>query len=154
MSLAYRNAVDSAGVDLGDVDRFATALSRTGPALLDRVFTAEERATVRDVIALTAVFSAKESVVKALGGMPPGGRYADLHVGPVSTGEPRPVRLAGALARVAAEREISLVAGRGDAATHGVVLTWALAVPVGPVAAPARPASTQVSTAVHVGVDS
>lgn len=58
------------GVDLVEVDRLRTALART-PALIDRIFTPDERAyarAARDPAERFAVrFAAKEAAMKALG---------------------------------------------------------------------------------------
>src|SRR5436190_5549674 len=77
--------VRAAGVDLVDVARFRRAVERSGEPFVRRVFAEQERAAVstdadRRVVELAAMFGVKESVVKAIGGMPLGGSYADIRV--------------------------------------------------------------------------
>lgn len=58
------------GIDLVDVERFRTSLTRT-PSLVDRLFTTDERAyaeAARDpVLRYAARFAAKEALMKSLG---------------------------------------------------------------------------------------
>jgi hypothetical protein len=146
----HGRAVHAAGVDLGDVNRLHAAIDRSGPALVRRLFDADERAAVRggdDEAGTAALFGIKESVVKVVGGMPAGGRYRDIQIdlsglggsgGLDATGQPvptgtsipaqTPVRLGGELARWADEHGVEVTAG-GTPFVDGLVLAWALAVP-------------------------
>ncbi len=73
------------GIDVVDLERFATTLART-PRLADRLFTAEERR--RRLPSLAARFAAKEAVAKALGA--PGAlAWHDAEVVAESSGQPR-----------------------------------------------------------------
>ena len=123
--------VCSAGVDLVDVARFRRAVDRSGEPLVRRVFTEPERAAVstdpdRRVVELAALFGVKESVVKAIGGMPRGGRYSDIQVEVGAGGSPQAVRLAGQLARWANGHRVELLAGSAPAGDE-LLLAWALA---------------------------
>lgn len=118
-----------AGVDLGDAARLGLAVRRSGDGLARRVLTAAEFAELDAgprVGQLTTAFSVKESVVKVLGGMPRGGRYRDVAVGPPGPGGVRRVELRGEFDRWATRRRARLVAGAVPLAPH-LVLTWALA---------------------------
>jgi holo-[acyl-carrier protein] synthase len=59
------------GLDLIEVERFETELSRRGPAILDDLFTARERAAIeawpRPARGFAAGFAVKEACFKALG---------------------------------------------------------------------------------------
>ncbi len=72
------------GVDLTDVGRIAAALQRTGPALVRRVCGPGERAVLDQLgpamlpWALALAFGLTEAVVKAAGGIPPGGLLTDV----------------------------------------------------------------------------
>jgi holo-[acyl-carrier protein] synthase len=70
-------AVVGIGVDMVDVARFGTVLSRT-PALLERLFTPAEQA-VTAVESRAVRFAAKEALAKVLGA-PPGLRWHDAEV--------------------------------------------------------------------------
>ncbi|WP_052305370.1 4'-phosphopantetheinyl transferase superfamily protein [uncultured Thermomonospora sp.] len=123
---------DSGGVDLADALRLGRAAERTGPAVLARALTERELCECRlagdRFITEAAIrFSIKESVVKALGGLPPGGRLRDIEVGPAA-GDAlhRRVRLHGPVReRAAARSGEELRAGAAEWAP-GLVLGWAI----------------------------
>jgi holo-[acyl-carrier protein] synthase len=124
--------VQSAGVDLVDVARFRRAVERSGEPFVRRVFAEQERAAVstdadRRVVELAALFGVKESVVKAIGGMPRGGSYADIRVEAGAAGSRRAIQLAGEFGRWATGRRVDFVAGSAPAG-DGMLLAWALAV--------------------------
>ena len=95
------------GIDVVDVPRFASSLSRT-PGMADRLFTAEEQSTEtghrRTDTSLAARFAAKEAVAKALGA-PRGMEWHDCVVVGDTDGRPW-LRLSGTVARRAAEQGI------------------------------------------------
>jgi holo-[acyl-carrier protein] synthase len=72
------------GIDVVDVERFGETLERT-PALLDRLFTDEERALPLN--SLAARFAAKEALAKALGA-PVGLQWQDATVRRGDDGRP------------------------------------------------------------------
>ncbi|MGW7006235.1 4'-phosphopantetheinyl transferase superfamily protein [Streptomyces sp. NPDC054933] len=134
------SAVHSAGVDLVDLDRWDRAVKRCGPRLLHRLFAdselaAAERAAADTVIAPTQVlgylFGVKESVVKAVGGLPPGSGFTDVRV-QLPAGDPTetswPVALDGELVEWARCRDVALVGGAAPLA-DGMALAWAVARP-------------------------
>jgi holo-[acyl-carrier protein] synthase len=97
----------SVGIDVVLVDRFVRAIERT-PLLVDRLFTAAERATFsgnpRSPESLAARFAAKEAVAKALGA--PGGlHWHDCEI--VTDPDGRPwLTVSGTVAAVSAERGV------------------------------------------------
>jgi holo-[acyl-carrier protein] synthase len=72
------------GIDVVDVERFGESLQRT-PALLERLFTVEERALPLN--SLAARFAAKEALAKALGA-PVGLQWQDATVRRGEDGRP------------------------------------------------------------------
>ncbi|WP_270886228.1 holo-ACP synthase [Pedococcus sp. 5OH_020] len=72
------------GIDVVDVERFGETLQRT-PALLDRLFTDEER--ILPLNSLAARFAAKEALAKALGA-PVGLQWQDATVRRGDDGRP------------------------------------------------------------------
>jgi holo-[acyl-carrier protein] synthase len=123
--------VHSAGVDLVDVARIRRAVIRSGEPFVRRVFGERERAAVsrdpdRRIAELAALFGVKESVVKAMGGMPLGGNYADICVEAAAGGSAWTVRLSGELARWARRHQVQVLAGSAPAG-EGMLLSWALA---------------------------
>lgn len=121
--------VRSSGIDLGDVLRFSQALERSGEAFACRVFSPTERSgsvagPACSPAELTAVFSIKESVVKAIGGMPPGGRYRDITVSAPRRDGCRHVALAGVLEEWAQSHGVDVLA-RESRVNADLVLTWA-----------------------------
>ena len=72
------------GIDVVDVERFGQALERT-PALLERLFTDEERSLPLN--SLAARFAAKEALAKALGA-PVGLQWQDATVRRGDDGRP------------------------------------------------------------------
>jgi len=84
------------GIDVVDVTRFGAALSRT-PRLLDRLFTAGERALPLNSQA--ARFAAKEALAKALGA-PSGMHWQDCEVVRGEDGRPHLVVMGTVQARV------------------------------------------------------
>ncbi len=93
------------GVDILNVHRMTEIVARRGEAFLRRVFTPDEIAYClrhRDPApSLSARFSAKEAVIKALGaGWQPGMRWTDIEVVRAPGGKPS-LRLHGATAQVA-----------------------------------------------------
>ncbi|MEZ0114392.1 holo-[acyl-carrier protein] synthase [Catenulispora sp. EB89] len=89
------------GIDVVDVERFATSLSRT-PALREKLFTPGERE--RGTASLAARFAAKEALAKALGA-PRGLRWHDAEVVTLPDGRPE-LRVTGTIAALAEERGI------------------------------------------------
>lgn len=129
--------IHSAGVDLVDLCRWDRAVERCGDALVQRYFTARERRTAQEwatddrpfAEVLGHLFGVKESVVKAVGGLPPTARLADICVGiPYDDGdrEPWTVRLSGPLARWAEAEQVEVV-GSSVRIEDGLVLSWAAA---------------------------
>ncbi|HYO84864.1 MAG TPA: holo-ACP synthase [Dermatophilaceae bacterium] len=92
------------GIDVVDVDRFETVLSRT-PALSGRLFAATERGL--PIASLAARFAAKEAVIKALGG-PVGLGWTELVVYRGEGGRPR-MELVGAARALADALGVSAV---------------------------------------------
>lgn len=117
--------VHHGGVDLVDGARLHRALGRYGERLRHRLFGAGDEIDPADADAVAGVFGIKESVVKAMGGLPRGGRLADIRVRPDGA-----VWLDGELAGWARERRMDLLGGYA-ALRPGVTLSWALAVPAG-----------------------
>ena len=72
------------GIDVVDIARFQAALKRT-PALMERLFTSEERHL--GIASLAARFAAKEALAKSLGA-PVGLHWTDAQV--VTDGHGRP----------------------------------------------------------------
>jgi len=121
----------SAGVDLVEVARIRRAILRSGEPFVRRVFGERERAAVsrepdERIVELAALFGVKESVVKAMGGMPLGGNYADICVDVPDSGSARAVRLTGELAHWARQHQVEVLAGSAPAG-DGMLLSWALA---------------------------
>lgn len=118
-------AAHSAGGDLADLDRGDLAVERCGQPLPHRVFSGSELAAAeRAAAVITPANGVKESVVKAVGGLPSGSGFADVRVHPPDgdpTATSRPVALGGGLADWTQQRQLDLV---GDACplTEGVAL--------------------------------
>lgn len=98
-------SVRGIGVDVLNVDRMSAIVARRGDAFLRRVFTPEEIAYCRrhqnPAPSLSARFSAKEAVIKALGmGWQHGMRWTDIEVVRAPGGKPSLV-LHGATAELA-----------------------------------------------------
>ena len=72
------------GIDVVDIERFKLTLERT-PALLERIFTPEERHL--GLASLAARFAAKEALAKSLGA-PVGLHWTDARVVTNSDGKP------------------------------------------------------------------
>ncbi|GAA1428035.1 hypothetical protein GCM10009616_06720 [Microlunatus lacustris] len=74
----------TAGVDLTDVQRIATALHRTGSSLVRRVCGPAEQVALAGLgpallpWGLAVSFGLTEAAVKAAGGIPPGSRFPDV----------------------------------------------------------------------------
>lgn len=129
--------IHSAGVDLVDLSRWERAVERCGDALAQRYFTARERRTAQEwatddrsyAEVLGHLFGVKESVVKAVGGLPPTGRLADICVGnPYDNRDPDvwTVRLSGPLACWADAEQVEVV-GSSVRIAGGLALSWAAA---------------------------
>ncbi|MDX6307787.1 MAG: holo-[acyl-carrier protein] synthase [Nocardioidaceae bacterium] len=86
------------GIDVVDVERFATTLERR-PALRERLFTATERE--RPLASLAARFAAKEALAKALGA-PSGMHWTDAEIRTDETGRPS-LTMSGTVARRATD---------------------------------------------------
>jgi holo-[acyl-carrier protein] synthase len=84
------------GIDVVDVDRFATSLVRT-PALKEKLFTPGERE--RGIASLAARFAAKEALAKSLGA-PRGLRWHDAEIVTLDDGRPE-LRVTGTVAALA-----------------------------------------------------
>ncbi|MEI5098195.1 4'-phosphopantetheinyl transferase superfamily protein [Streptomyces sp. PmtG] len=129
-------------MDLVDLHRWQLALTRSGESLARRYFTPRERHTARQLATpdrtfveiLGHCFGVKESVVKAVGGLPATARLADIQVEiPVDGHHERPwnVRLSGPLSDWAETERLDVV----GASTHlgsGMALAWAAAQDAGP----------------------
>ncbi|MBQ1121573.1 holo-ACP synthase [Streptomyces smyrnaeus] len=92
------------GIDVAEIDRFATSLART-PSMAERLFVDRElwlpSGERRGVASLAARFAAKEALAKALGA--PGGlRWTDAEVCTSDSGQPY-LRVRGTVAERAAE---------------------------------------------------
>lgn len=98
-------AVLGLGVDIVEIERMRTALSRR-PRLKERLFSEDERAYCdkrsRPEIHYALRFAAKEAVLKALGTGFAGMRFSDVEVSRETTGRPIP-RLSGRAAERAEE---------------------------------------------------
>jgi holo-[acyl-carrier protein] synthase len=92
------------GVDVVDLARFERAASRT-PALLERLFTAAERAL--PLRSLAGRFAAKEALIKAIGDST-GVRWHDMEVVSNELGNPSFV-LHNAVARIVRERGVDSI---------------------------------------------
>jgi holo-[acyl-carrier protein] synthase len=90
------------GVDIVDLDRFASSLDRT-PHLKERLFTEREREGA--LASLAAAFAAKEAIAKALGA-PAGLRWHDAEVRHDDSGRPY-LHTSGTVAETAAARGVS-----------------------------------------------
>jgi holo-[acyl-carrier protein] synthase len=126
----------TAGVDLLDVGRFELAQHRCGEWLERRVCSPAERDELPADHAerrhqFGCLFSIKESVLKAIGGIPSGGRFPDMTVSPPRRGQVSEVRLTGETARRAEQLGVRLVAGALPI-HDGLVLSWALALEENP----------------------
>ncbi|WP_110182879.1 holo-ACP synthase [Nocardioides solisilvae] len=97
-------AVIGVGIDVADVARFETSLSRT-PGLRERLFTPAEAS--RPPASLAARFAAKEALAKALGA-PVGMAWHDAEIVSEETGRPR-FDLRGTVAARAAELGVDRV---------------------------------------------
>lgn len=124
--------IASAGIDLVDTRRFALAVSRSGPGFVRRLFGPAERAalpsgsTAGGAEHLAAAFGLKESVVKLIGGLPPGASFSDIVTSPLTSGAVTRPSLGGVLAGWADQYDVDLVGGVkpvGD----GLVLAWTFA---------------------------
>lgn len=111
-----------AGVDLVDEDRLERALDRYGAPLRERLFGPDAAIGGADPAVAAGTFGIKESVVKAAGGLPPGGRLAAIQVQPDGT-----VQLEGALADWARAHRLEIVGGY-TRLRPGLTLSWVFAV--------------------------
>lgn len=84
LAVMATGAAHTCGFDLLDVPRWQRAVRRGGTALLQRITASGE--AMHDHSA--ARFALKECVVKAIGGMPPGGRFTDIAVTFDDDGQP------------------------------------------------------------------
>ncbi|MFO8143895.1 MAG: holo-ACP synthase [Dehalococcoidales bacterium] len=84
------------GIDIVEIGRIKSAISRLGDSFLGRVYTEAEVDSYRGRYAsLAARFAAKEAVIKALGGFY-GGAFKDIEVLSDLTGKPG-LKLYGAI---------------------------------------------------------
>lgn len=129
---AATHEVHSIGVDLVDAGHLAAVVERSGQRFHARVLSAQERARpgldpVGDVSGLGTYFGMKESVVKALGGLPRGGAYTDITIGvPEGSRGHRPVLLTGRIGAYQDELGLELFASSEPLDEH-LILSWAFA---------------------------
>jgi holo-[acyl-carrier protein] synthase len=97
------------GIDSVDIDRFGRVLARR-PAMVERLFTAGERAYAKrmknPIPTLAARFAVKEAVMKALGVGLGSFDWADVEITRLSSGAPE-LSVHGRAAVLAAERGVS-----------------------------------------------
>ena len=115
------------GTDLVDLDRFREAVERT-PGLIDRLFTAEERAYAErrhdPIERYAARFAAKEAVMKALGVGLGACEMSEIEVVRADSGAPD-IHLHGRAADLAAEKGVSewrLSLTHTDTAAHAIAI--------------------------------
>ncbi len=112
--------MSAVGLDLLEIDRLEAALERR-PRLAERLFTPDERAyaaaRTRPAQHLAARFCAKEAVAKAL--RLTAWSWQDIEV--VSADDGPRIRLAGALAGLGADIDVSLTHSRGVAGAVALV---------------------------------
>lgn len=119
------------GIDIVEVDRFATAIERHGDAFLNRIFTPAERAYCDAMkspsLHYAARFAAKEAASKALGtGIGGNASFLDLEVVAADNGAPS-LRCTGSAAEFLrrsgiCEIKISLTHDRTHAAANAVAI--------------------------------
>ena len=112
------------GIDLVEIDRIATVLSRT-PSVLGRLWTpAEQDHCAGRVSSLAARFAAKEAVAKALGTGVRGFAFLDIEVASDDLGRPSVVLHGGASAVAASAAvtrvHLSLTTSQTTAAAYAV----------------------------------
>ena len=93
------------GVDIAEIDRIESVITRTGKRFLERVYTAREVAYCdrhkNRFERYAARFAVKEAAMKALGtGWTHGVRWRDIEIANLPSGKPT-LKLAGAAAQVA-----------------------------------------------------
>ena len=97
------------GTDLVELDRFRQALTRT-PKIVDRLFTADERAYAElrndPTERYAARFAAKEAILKAMSAGIGECRFRDIEVVRAESGAPS-VRLHGKAAALASSRGVT-----------------------------------------------
>ena len=101
------------GVDLAEVDRIRSAISRYGRRFLDRIYTPAEIAYVERKVnrfeRYAGRFAAKEAGMKAIGtGWRHGVRWQDFEVANLPSGRPT-LKLHGQAARIADQLGVKLV---------------------------------------------
>src|SRR6187431_1669296 len=106
-------SIVAVGLDLARIDRFEKVHARHGDRLLERLFTAGERAycdrRASRMASYTGRFAVKEAVMKALGtGWAAGVSWREIEVVRESGSAPKLV-LHGSTARIARERGIATI---------------------------------------------
>ena len=101
------------GVDLAEVDRIRSAISRYGRRFLDRIYTPAEIAYVERKVnrfeRYAGRFAAKEAGMKAIGtGWRHGVRWQDFEVANLPSGRPT-LKLHGQAARIADQLGVKLI---------------------------------------------
>src|ERR1043165_3853416 len=87
--------IHAGGIDLVDLARFGRAAAHCDPAWTNRIAHEEERT---GTLSVAEIFGLKESVIKILGGRPPGSGCHDIRVGDRAEDGTVPIRLVDALA--------------------------------------------------------
>lgn len=123
--------IRAGGIDLVDLARLSRAVRRSGTPLIQRVLLPAEQELVdaADGAAFGALFGIKESVIKAVGGLPRGSGFHDIEVTavPHPGSDPVGVELHGVLHGWARRRRVRLWAAC-EQLTASLYLTWAVAV--------------------------
>ena len=122
-------AVAGVGVDIVEIERIRTALTRT-PRFAERVFTPEERAYCESrpnpYASYAGCFAAREAVLKALGaGFGGGVGFSDVSVGHDAKGRPVAVLAGGALKLAQEQGVVDVYLSISH--THGVAVANAVA---------------------------
>ncbi len=74
------------GCDLVHIPRFEQAITRSGKAFLDQLFTPHELARTQSVVCLAGLFASKEATIKAL--ELPAGRWHAIEICKKESGRP------------------------------------------------------------------
>ncbi|RFA32959.1 hypothetical protein CAI16_16475 [Virgibacillus dokdonensis] len=109
------------GIDLLEYERFKIAVHRSGRSFLNRILRGKEMEDNREIMWGT-IFSAKESFIKLVGGMPTKGSFQDIEI-KFDSSSTFSVETFGTVNQCVHSKNITKINGEFQVFKNGLILT-------------------------------